>query len=102
MRRIAPLFLCLLLVFAGLCPALCLAAGKGKTQTHSCCQHKQINSCGHALSASETPPSIAPVHSAELCATELAPGVAPASVTLPPAPRPIKPPPPKQLAVLRV
>jgi hypothetical protein len=28
--------------------------------------------------------------------------VAPASVTLPPAPRPIKPPPPKQLAFFRI
>jgi hypothetical protein len=43
MRRIAPLLLCLLLLFGGLCPAFCMQQGGA----HACC-HTHTQPCEHS------------------------------------------------------
>ncbi|MGD1069343.1 MAG: hypothetical protein ABSB15_04320 [Bryobacteraceae bacterium] len=104
MRRVAPLFLCLLLAYAGLCPAFCLVSEQGDQGAHSCCHHKRgAKPCGHSLSARQAQPSIAPLPPAMRIAGEAAARIAPpARVMLSPSAGRIDPSPPKRLTVLRI
>jgi hypothetical protein len=90
----APLLLCLLLVWAGLCPAFCLASSAADQGPHSCCNHN------HKQKAAQ--PTVALMAMAALSVSSGAPAVETALVTRTPAPQTVDPPAPKQLNILRI
>jgi len=94
------------LVYSLLCPMLCLAKSAADVSTHSCCPGKNTpkntNPCRHTASAQV--PQRDSIHIPVLTAMPMTGTnpIIPVSVTIPPAPRPLEPPPPKRYVTLRI
>ena len=53
--RLAPVLLCLLLAFSGICSSLCAAPAMADLQQHPCCPHQSGDqSCGHAAAGHDS------------------------------------------------
>lgn len=100
MRRLAPIFLCFVLMLAVVCSGYCMTKLAIDTEPHSCCHHSAPS--GHTATAQAIPitglavPVVCAV--ASCGATE----IVRVSVMLPPAPRPMPPPPLKFIRTLRI
>ena len=112
MRRFAATVFSLFLVYAVLCPGFCVAQERAVNR-HACCPQQPGDQqdqgkppasypCHQVVSASQAPVVALP---SDAWVSESFSGAAAllrASVTLPPAPRPLKPPSPRQLSILRI
>jgi len=108
MRRMGSLFAVLMLLVAGVCPALCFSPSKDDSQKHSCCQEGKNGTtlpCKHSGSGVTAAVATPAMQAAPAAIPELefhgAP-MLPAAVLLPPAPRPLPPQPPKPSVVRRI